>query len=244
MYCFVGDLSGFQNIVRNLPLDQQDVRIKQWIYLVESTAKKCGVEVFKLISDMVIAITPENLDGIGILIKFSQILLEEGLQLKLPLRGAIAQGEVKMSDQIAFGRALVDAYQLATNQNWLGVSISHDVSGFETVCSIEKLIIYPPPLKNGMMRLMPVVSWKIPPSNELIKLTLGAGLTRPNEIIEWDYVNKINNTVIFSLYLKVLMETEKITGKRVNTSKFFGFTPLEIIEHKIDGHRLDLVKED
>ena len=242
MYCFVGDLSGFQKIVQNLSLGQQDVRIKQWIDLVESTARKCDLADFKLVSDMVIAITQENPEGIDTLIKFSRLLLEDGLRFNLPLRGAIAQGDVKMSDQIAYGRALVDAYQLATEQNWLGVSVRHGVTGLKTIWDIEKLIVYPSPLKKGYTRLLPVVVWTIPPTTDLIKLTLGEGLSQDYDIIEWEYTNKINNTVIFSLYLKLLMENEKATRKKIEPSKFFGFTPLEIIEHKIEGHKLDIMK--
>lgn len=242
MYCFVGDLAGFQNIVRNLSLEQQDVRIDQWVKLVESTASKCDLVDFRLISDMVIAITQEKPEGIDNLIKFSRILLEEGLQLRLPLRGAISQGDVKMSGQIAYGKALVDAYRLASNQNWLGVSIRNGVTGLKHLWDTKKLMLYSTPLKTGSMRPLPVVVWTIPPTKKLIELTLGEGLSYDGEEIGWDYTNKINNTVIFSLYLKLITETEKATGKKMEPSQIHVFTPLEVIEHKIDGHKLDFMK--
>ncbi|MCK9631367.1 MAG: hypothetical protein M0R30_06960 [Methanoregula sp.] len=126
MLCFVGDLAGFQNIVRNLPLSDQETRIKQWIDLVESTSLKCEICNVKLISDTIVATTDETFQGLEKLIKFSKILLEEGLRTKLPLRGAISRGEVKWTEQIVFGKAVIEAYQLASNQNWLGVTFNYN----------------------------------------------------------------------------------------------------------------------
>lgn len=240
MYCFVGDLAGFQNIVLYLPLDQQEVRINQWIDLVKSAAQRCEISQFKLISDTIVATTDETPSGLEKLVKFSKILLEEGLDLKLPLRGAISQGEVKWTEQIVFGKAVIDAYRLASNQNWLGVTFNYNFQLPPSMWDIDKVVVYPSPLKKGKVGLLPVVSWEMPPVSALIKMTLGEGLTNPDEFVEWDYFEKMNNTAIFSLYLKSIKKIERETKKRVNISHYQGISPLEVIEHIIEGHPIDI----
>ena len=70
MYCFVADLSGFQNIIRNLPLQDQDKRVAEWIKLIEDTANGCQLEEFSLIADTIVLITNEDEEGIEKLINF------------------------------------------------------------------------------------------------------------------------------------------------------------------------------
>ena len=235
MYCFVGDLAGFQNIVLNLPLEQQYIRINQWIDLVKSAAERCDITNFKLISDTIVATTDESPAGLEKLVKFSKILLEEGLALKLPLRGAISFGEVRWTDHIIFGKAVIDAYQLASNQNWLGVSFQ---IGFTVPLQLHRsdsVVIYPTPLKKGWIGLMPAVTWEIPPVESLMKMTLGDGLTKPDEFMEWGYGDKIHNTVIFSLYLQTIKKIEKETAQRIDVSQFYGLSPLAVVEYVIKG---------
>jgi len=190
MYCFVGDLAGFQNIVRNLPLNQQQIRINQWIELVKSAAERCGIPNFKLISDTIVARTDETQAELEKMVKFSKILLEEGLTLKLPLRGAISQGEVSWTDQIVFGKAVINAYQLASNQNWLGISIQTGIQISPELYRIDSVVLYPTPLKKGRIGLMPVVTWKIPQVGSLMKMTLGDELATQGKVIEWNYADK------------------------------------------------------
>ena len=240
MYCFFGDLSGFQNIVRNLPLDQQEKRINQWINLVESAARRCEISHIKLISDSIIAATDETPAELERLINFSKILLEEGLRSKLPLRGAISCGDVKWTEQIVFGKAVINAYELASNQNWLGVSFDYNFQFPESMGGIDTVIRYPTPLKKGKIGLLLVVTWQIPPVNDLFKMTLGDGLTIPTEFLEWNYFDKMNNTAIFLLYLKSLKKLEENTGKKVTIRHYYGTSPLELIEHTLDGYRLEI----
>jgi hypothetical protein len=233
MYCFFGDLAGFQNIVCYLPLDQQETRINQWIELVESAARRCEITNVKLISDSIVATTDGTPSGLEKLVKFSKILLEEGLRLKLPLRGAISQGEVKWTEHIVFGKAVIDAYQLASNQNWLGVSFQMGISIPPNFYKKDGVVVYPTPLKKGWIGLMPVVTWEIPPVETLMKNTLGNGLTKPDQFMEWDYADKINNTMIFSLYLQAIKKIENETAERIDVSKFWGMSPLTIVENVI-----------
>ena len=236
MYCFFGDLSGFQKIVCNLPLERQETRICQWIELVETTATRCEITNVKFISDSIVATTDETPAELEKLVNFSKILLEEGLRLKLPLRGAISQGDVKWTEKIVFGKAVVDAYQLASNQNWLGVAFCDNFQFPDSMWDIGKVIPFPVPLKEGKIILLPAVTWNIPSSNLLLQMTTGRGLTKSGEYLEWNYFNKLNNTAIFSLYLKSIIKIEKDTGKKVNVRHFQGFSPLEVIEHIIEGH--------
>jgi hypothetical protein len=242
MYCFFGDLSGFQNIVRNLPLDQQEARINQWIELVESAARRCEIINVKLISDSIVATTGETPAELEKLIKFSRILLEEGLRLKLPLCGAISQGEVKWTEHIVFGKAVIDAYQLASNQNWLGISFQYAFKIPTALYKIDNIIVYPTPLKKGLIGLAPVVCWEIPSTELLMKSTLGDGLTRPDEFMEWHYADKIHNTAIFSLYLKAIKKIEKETEERIDVSKFHGMSPLMIVENVLNSSKLEITK--
>jgi hypothetical protein len=236
----VGDLSGFQNIIKNLPLDQQEERINQWIDLVQSTSHQFQIDQVKLISDTIVATTDEKPAGIEKLINFSKGLLEKGIKSKLPIRGAISQGEVKWSEQIVFGKAVVDAYQLASNQNWLGVAFQNPFKIPPSLFNIERVVVYPTPLKKGWMGLAPVVSWEIPSTELLMKSTLGDGLSRPDEFMEWHYADKINNTAIFSLYLKAIKKIETETEERVDVSKFHGISPMTIVENVLNNSKIEV----
>jgi hypothetical protein len=105
---------------------------------------------------------------------------------------------------------------------------------------INTVVTYPTPLKKGRIGIYSVIVWEIPPVINLLKLTSDKGLTKKDENLKWDYFDKMNNTIIFSLYLKTLKKVEQESLMKVNVSHFQGINPLEIIEHMIEGHPLKI----
>jgi hypothetical protein len=63
-------------------------------------------------------------------------LLESGVMNNLPLRGAIAYGDVivDFKNNIFLGDPIIDAYQLSENQNWVGASFH------SSVCKIDETL--------------------------------------------------------------------------------------------------------
>ena len=120
--CYVGDLLGFKNLLLNLPSNEQSKRVVDWIKLVEEGAKKFELPKYHLVSDTIFAGGENSRAGLEKLIDFSKYILESGTDLAFPVRGAITYGEVTWHPKVTFGRAIVEAFDLANNQEWIGTS--------------------------------------------------------------------------------------------------------------------------
>jgi hypothetical protein len=101
--------------------------------------------------------------------------------------------------------------------------------GVDALWSLERLVCYAPPFKRRAIRLHPVVAWPIPAVDELMKLLAGGGLTKNGDILTWELGEKINNTVLYAMYLKYLLRTGS------SPSEFHGFLPVHpiatVMEH-------------
>lgn len=224
-YFFVADILGFSNIVRNSNEHDLVVRINNWTTLVDSLAYQHGIHNIQLISDTVFAHTESSTTGLKKLIEFSRSLLNQGVTQSLPIRGAITYGDFNWG-RLTYGKAVIDAHELEINQNWIGVScgsLPHvaDHWGFES------LIAYPPPLKTGPIRIHPVVDWSVPLTKELTKYMFSEGLTKKGEIIQWPFMEKFNNTVQFSIYKSLIVQSKN------NPDTFHGISNMEVIERHI-----------
>jgi hypothetical protein len=86
--------------------------------------------------------------------------------------------------------------------------------------------------------MLPVVSWNVPPIEELEILIGLKGLVPENGKWEWKKMNIVQNTILFSLYLKqaklIKMAIEGEEVRNVSPKEFPGLTPLEPTEYFIN----------
>ena len=176
-----------------------------------------------MLSDTIFAATDATQEGLVALIIMGRTLLNEGIQLSLPVRGAIAYGHFTWGD-LTYGKAVIEAHQLESEQNWIGISCAASVGLISNCWGYDSLICYPIPLKNSQVRLGAVVSWNVPNYEKLTSLALKKGLTKPHEAIYWPRLNRIDNTIAFSMYKKILIYEKE------DPSIFHGFSPMESIE--------------
>jgi len=231
MYCYVGDLLGFKNLLANLPSNEQSERVIDWIHLVEEGARKFELHKYHLVSDTIFAGGENNKDELEKLIDFSKYILESGVNLALPVRGAITFGEVAWHPKVTFGRAIVDAFNLANSQEWIGTSCSCALPHINDLWDSQKVLIYVPPMKNGETKIRPVVRWNVPAFIELMRNTVIEGLFKDGEVLTWSHANKIQNTIIFSLYLKKLKAIEmKIGPHKIDFGRKYGLLPIHILD--------------
>jgi hypothetical protein len=222
-YFFMADLLGFGNIVRNSSDSELSARIGRWTSLVDSLAQEYGIANIQLISDTVFAATDSSAEGLTKLIRFSRELLNRGVPLSLPVRGAITHGEYEWG-RLTYGKAVVAAHDLETAQNWLGVTCDGVLPHINGCWGFGSLLAYPAPMKSGPIMIRPVVDWDVPSANVLSGLLCREGLTRPHEIIHWGFAEKLNNTIQFSIYKAIV---QKAKG---NPEQFHGLSTMEAIE--------------
>lgn len=226
-HIMIVDILGFSNIIQNLSDADLSLRINEWVKLTVRAAKSASIDRFSMLSDTVFAAADANEKGLVALITMARTLLNEGIQLSLPVRGAIAYGSF-MWGELTYGKAVIEAHQLESAQNWIGISCASSVGLISACWGYDSLICYPIPMKNEQISLGAVVSWNIPQYEQLQSLVVRKGLTKPLEALYWPWVNRINNTTAFSIYKNIL-----ITAKQ-DPSLFYGFSPMQSIEMYIN----------
>lgn len=227
-YFLVADLLGFGKIVKNSTGPTLNGRIDEWINLVDATSSLHGIKNFQLISDTLFVGAPSSVEGLSGLLSFSRELLSRGIEKSLPIRGAIVHGEYVFG-KLTYGRAVIAAHELEQAQNWIGITCAPDLPDIETLWFLDLVVCYPAPLKRGPMKLHPVVSWPVPPTERLMRLLTGGGLTRGQEVITWELGEKANNTILFRLYQEILHK------RKMNCSRFHGSLPAQPIEEALVG---------
>jgi hypothetical protein len=89
-------------------------------------------------------------------------LLEEGVSLGFLLRSAITFGKVKWDSRLTFGKAIVDAYNIANRQNWIGTVCEKAFSDlWPSIWDFDLVVRYPVPMKQGNIEQLPAVSWNV-----------------------------------------------------------------------------------
>jgi hypothetical protein len=202
MYCYVGDLLGFSNIILNLPPEEYAIRVADWIQLCKDGVQECGLEKhYQLISDTIFVGAEDNIDGLENLLDFSKQILNSGIKEAFPLRGAISFGEVTWDNEITFGKAIVNAYNLANDQDWIGTCCEHNLPRIEDLWDFGRVFVYPAPMKSEKKLIFrPVISWDVPEYRDLRDKTVIKGLAIGD--MDWKYASRIQHTVMFSLYRK------------------------------------------
>lgn len=227
-YFFIADLLGFSRIVKNTPEDTLQERIAAWIGLVESTAAKLEITQLQLISDTVFAASESTRSGLAKLISFARTLLNQGMPQSLPIRGAISHGSYNWG-ALTYGKAVITAHELETAQDWIGVGCHNLLPHLADAWGLDSLVCFPLPLKRGPIRLHPVVAWEVPEFPRLVRALCDKGLARQGESLDWDWAQKVNNTVHFGMYLRML------AANRADGSRFSGVLPVEAIELNMFG---------
>jgi len=225
-YFFIGDLLGFGSIVRNSLDNELLVRINRWTSMVDSLARTHRIENVQLISDTVFAMAPSTSESLGMLLRFSRELLQQGVSSSLPIRGAITHGDFEWG-RLTFGKAVIDGHDLEVNQNWVGVACASDLPRADDHWGINSLIAYPAPMKNGAITIRPVVDWNVPAARDLARLLSAEGLTRAGEALHWGFAEKLNNTTQFSTYKAIARRDDRFP------KSFLGLSSMEAIERDV-----------
>jgi hypothetical protein len=138
MYCYVGDLLGFQNTILNLDEIEQEKRVTEWIQLIDECKKDLPITHSHYVSDTIFIGAKGNKDGLDALLNFSKNLLEKGVINSFLLRGAITFGKIHWDSRITFGVAIVKAYNLANNQNWIGTVCELNLPDIDSLLEFNK----------------------------------------------------------------------------------------------------------
>lgn len=240
-YCYVGDVLGYKYMVEHLTLDEQVSRVSELIKFVEDATKKYNItdEMYRLISDTIIIVTEKNDGNLENLLSFAQYMLNEGVPNSFPLRGGIAQGDAKFIGNVPLGAAFLEAYNLANDQNWIGTCVCKRMwDNIKKFCSIGGLVVnYKPPMKHGDAKFMPVISWNIPFYGELYTHMVHSGLGGQYHKLDWRELIKIQNTLMFSMFLNMRDTQSKMRISQVKSDK------IEIAEEDV-LHNMALDEQD
>jgi hypothetical protein len=180
------DILGFRNMIRTQTVDQIAEAYKSTIknLSVFGIAKRdatqptmfpdhaegvpyCSMYIF---SDTIILISHSELiaDQIKLIVfawRFQQFLIVN----ELPVRGGISYGEMVLDPKIGIvlGTALVDAYELEQQQNWIGACFDETIMGNGLDAAIREnpflgdlFPYYEVPFKDGTTKLRRIVNWR------------------------------------------------------------------------------------
>lgn len=170
---------------------------------------------------------------------FSKRLLEVGIARSFPLRGGISFGRVYSNDHSLFGPAVMNAYDFSNKQDWFGIccNFSENGPGFkhlEEILDWDVVFMYSVPFKEGEIESLPVVSWNVPNLDDLLNYTTDKGLINGKKAIKWnEWGHKFQNTVIFSIYTKIMKNTDK------DPKLFYGINPMQAIDRYLDASRIE-----
>ena len=226
-YFLAADLLGFSNLVSNLDEEKLDQRIQEWVKLIERIKPGAPAES-QLISDTLFYRESGSADGLERMLRFCRTLLEASLANALPVRGAVAFGQVQWGE-LTYGPAVLEAHRLETAQEWIGIACAATMPHIEEMWDWERVAVYPVPFKSGPIRLHPAVAWNVPSVRLLTKQTTSEGLYAEGDLLSWDWQRKVIHTFIFGQYLR----SAKASGQDAKT--FIAGSPADLLERLITG---------
>ena len=207
-YLLIADVLGFSKIVTNSVASQSNGVIQQWLDLVSDATNHADLDRQpQLISDTVFASASLDATGLRKLVKFSRFLLEKGVAQSILVRGAITNGSFEWG-QLTYGRAVIDAHKMETNQDWIGISCQGETPHAVELWGPDGLVCYPPPLKQGLIGLCPVVVWDVPEPHELQHASTREPLVLASEFLEWPWLRRLRNTAHFGAHLRSLSKDD------------------------------------
>ena len=128
------DILGFSNLVENFPVDYVCKKYKEAIEKGKEHSITCR---FKYFSDSFIFYVKANSqDSFYGISNASTFFFEAMFHKEIPLRGCLHFGHfyIDENNNVFFGKALIDTYRWAEQQNWIGFVLSDEArqksSGF------------------------------------------------------------------------------------------------------------------
>ncbi len=124
------------------------------------------------------------------------------------IRGGISYGDmfIDRNESIFVGTALIEAYDLEINQEWVGITIHENVvNAFPQIFNgdlqfaeyLNYLFVrYPVPMKHGEVKSLYTVNWRW---NLIIQKGIRSLLEDP---IEWAAKTKIDNTLKYAKFIR------------------------------------------
>jgi len=246
VFCYAGDLLGYKNILLSLPPREQMARISEFMELTHDAANRYGFQdSYITASDTVFLIAENSKDSLKRLLEFSRYMLENGLKKALPIRAAIDFGpaEIDKKSKLVYGKAAAQAYELAEKQDWIGTccaenSIDEDekerppkLPYLNELWDFDLVFCYPVPMKDGQVLFRPVVSWEVPSYRDIRTWTVERGLVSEGNM-DWKYVYRIQNTIIFSQYLSAV----KFGPVDAKPESFKVDLPIQYLDNMIQDH--------
>ena len=200
-FILVADILGFSNVVSNLPPDNLSERMDAWVCLVQQTKCDTKIDRVKLVSDTIFAQVADSEDGMKRLFRFSKLLLERGLENSFFIRGAISHGEASWSNELIFGKAVLDAHRLESSLDWVGIACTEIDK--ELPWSWDLACRYPAPQKGREKVLsVPVIVWTPPDSFDILDKWDSRELHDDDTGFFWADFSKLSNTSIFFKYVR------------------------------------------
>ena len=210
-------------MIKNLSDSELNAKIDTWISIVKEICASLNIERYQLISDTLFIGVGEDEEDLCKIVSAGRELLNKCVIKSIPLRGAISFGNYTWSDDLVYGKAVINAHELEMNQDWVGISC---VEGIKIPNSCNYLICYSIPLKQGVSRVGVVITWDVPSYTDLASYLSKGGLAKTTDALKADWFTRIEKTILFSMYIKV---SEKYGFPE---DKFGGFSPL----HAINEH--------
>lgn len=142
----VFDILGFRDRVRTADKDFPRAlltnQIAELLDQIDSEAAKRGRLKSMVFSDTLIVFAPSlEASDYGWFLRQCKDLATHSIQLRLPLRGAIAAGTLiaAVEHPIILGSAFVEAYDYCVDQNWIGLLLAPSASRTLRACGLEPL---------------------------------------------------------------------------------------------------------
>jgi hypothetical protein len=217
------DILGFRELVENTPLETLALTIQRMLteglpkvtkYMMqplpgprlipdgETASSWCLQYSF---SDTIILISHDDTEKACLKLLLQAFRTLQYLTvMKLYARGGVSFGEmfVDLDRQLFLGKALIEAFELETSQDWIGCSILESVERtfpniFKTPAIIENVFpFYEVPMKEGPVRQLRTINWRW----NLIAQSGTRGLFQPTN--NWSHRRKVENTLAYAGFVR------------------------------------------
>lgn len=209
------------------------------VHIVDRDNIKVSMNLF---SDTVVLWTHDNsVASFFDLLRATQLLFNRCLTIGLPIRGAISSGNLyassfemnapdispahSITENVMFGKALINAYKLEKKQEWSGCIIDPELRNssefairhiFEASLQGEPYLIYNVPIKNQVQTerhlVLNWINWRKP--SEFTEESIREAFSKHNKSVTAPSVpEKIQNTVDF-FHESIRMYTQRIARNK------------------------------
>ncbi|MFO1257816.1 MAG: hypothetical protein U1E78_05340 [Gammaproteobacteria bacterium] len=116
----------------------------------------------------------------------------------------------------------------STRYRGVALDSSVELEGIDYVK--DKLVLYPVPMSRGDIILRPAVEWSVPEFPKLVEKLTSEGLGGTpgvGKTLDWSWGYKIENTLLFGLYLGILRK------EKMNRNQYQWFHPVQFIEERL-----------